>query len=74
MSWMAAHDYLALEQAVRDRVDDLERFGTERAFRSETPDLNGTSAGRTPASPRAGCPSRLLASSHCSAVRLTPAA
>jgi len=74
MSWMGANDYLALEQAVRDRVDDLERFRTEHAFRSETPDVNDTPVGPTPASRRPACPSRLVASSRCSAVRLTPAA
>ena len=38
MSWIAASDYLAIEQAGHDRVGDAERFSTEHAFRPETPD------------------------------------
>jgi hypothetical protein len=49
VSWMNASEYLDMEQAVRDRVDDAERFRTEQAFRSETPD------DETPA-PGAGSP------------------
>jgi hypothetical protein len=33
---MDASDYLFLEQAVKDRVDDARRFTSEHAFRSET--------------------------------------
>jgi hypothetical protein len=36
MSWMDANEYLAMEQVVRDRADEVERFTTEQAFRSET--------------------------------------
>jgi hypothetical protein len=33
---MNANEYLAMEQAVRDRIDEAERFRSEQAFRSET--------------------------------------
>jgi len=37
MSWIAVSDYLAIEQAVHDRLGEIERFSTEQAFRPETP-------------------------------------
>jgi hypothetical protein len=37
MSWIGASDYLAIEQAVHDRLGEVERFSSERAFRPETP-------------------------------------
>jgi hypothetical protein len=73
MSWMDANEYLAIEQAVRDRVDEVERFSTEQAFRSGT-DLEEEVASAQPApTRRPGCPSGLLATG-CMAVRPPQAA
>jgi hypothetical protein len=35
MGWMDAHEYLVMERALNDRLDDVERFSLERAFHSE---------------------------------------
>jgi hypothetical protein len=38
MGWMDAHEYLVLERALLDRLEDVERFSLERAFHSESVD------------------------------------
>jgi hypothetical protein len=72
MSWMDANEYLAIEQAVRDRVDEVERFSTEQAFRSGT-ELEEEVASQPAPTRRPGGPSGLLATG-CMAVRPPQAA
>lgn len=47
MSWLSASDYLAIEQAGRDRVGDAERFSSEHAFRPETSGESNPAGGPT---------------------------
>jgi hypothetical protein len=51
MGWMDAHEYLLMEQAVHDRLDDAQRFSLEQAFHSEPAD--GIATARGPAARRA---------------------
>jgi hypothetical protein len=74
MSWMDANEYLAIEQAVRDRVDEVERFSTEQAFRSETDVEEAPPGAVPPPARRAGCPSGVLATVRCMTVRPPQAA
>jgi hypothetical protein len=49
MSWLDASEYLSMEQAVRDRIDDARRFSTEHAFHPETSRAEGSAcASRAP--------------------------
>jgi hypothetical protein len=74
MSWMDANEYLVMEQAVRDRADEVERFTTEQAFRSET-DLEelAPTAPPTPAR-RPDCPATRLGPARCLIARPPQAA
>ena len=74
MSWMDANEYLVMEQAVRDRADEVERFTTEQAFRSET-DLE-ESAPTAPPTParRPECPATRLGPACCLIARPPQAA
>jgi hypothetical protein len=49
---MDAHEYLMMEQAVHDRLDDAQRFSLERAFHSEPADDTATPHG---SAARRGC-------------------
>lgn len=74
MSWMDANEYLAMEQAVRDRADEVERFTTEQAFRSET-DLEEPAPTAPPASARRPeCPAATLEPARCLIARPPQAA
>jgi hypothetical protein len=49
---MDAHEYLVMEQAVHDRLEDAHRFSLERAFHSEPSDGIATPHG---SAARPGC-------------------
>jgi hypothetical protein len=36
MSWIGANDVLAMDQVLRERLDDAARFNAEHVFRPET--------------------------------------